>query len=447
MSLDYAKFSTGLGFSNGNLRPYAESAHGAAFLEKYLHPPGPPLESINGIPDKDSMSSALVEYRLPDTIGPPTFTTQKTWDCLIVTLPNMRYHSVVFKWLTGSAFPTAQVITNDEFVFNDANIRQTMSRIRAVARSTTFYFNAPSLSDQGMVYAAQTRSTNSTTTPNATPATGTTFPYCIADLGRLSQEPDFLTMMSNKSYMGPAKGAARDKEGGGGVYLPHGFSQPTQPYLPAYGTQISSTGQEQARAFITHVHYTDPAGVSVSVSLGESPPFMDMSYGYTMFKGISVDATISVKTWMDFEVIVAPRGLWTPFITSGAEPDEKAMESAYRIKYHMSDAYPGSHNFLGALGGLLSTLAPAIPGIITGIGSLFNKPAPPTPAAAPVAAPRRINVVAPTPAPRRPRPAPRPSLQRPVPAPRPTDAQLLAHYRQQAVRNQRRGRRSRRRRG
>jgi hypothetical protein len=389
MSLDYAKFAGGTGFTAEALRPFADTEHGVAFLEKHLHPPGPPINSLDGIPDHDAMSSVVSEYRLSDTIGAPAGATT-TWNTYIVFMPNLRYTAVYWSWETGSPFPTAPTgyVENSQFPWNDTVV-STMSRLRAVARSSTVYFNAPSVADQGTVFAAQLR--NSTKEVNPPETDNTSEPFSQADLGELATDGDSILMMSNRSYMAPAKT---------GCYLSYGYTNPTQVYKPAFGTNNKVTA---GNPVVYRTHLTYRAGnTDYHLIRGGATPFLDMSFGHVLFKGMSPQATLELKTFFDLEVIPSPGSSWSPFVTSGAEPDGRAMESVFKIRHHMADAYPSAANFLGALGSTLLSLGKTmLPSLGQALGSMLTGTSPQQQPPQPAARPPGLTVrQVPVPAPR-----------------------------------------------
>jgi hypothetical protein len=423
MSLDYSKFSGGLGFTKEALTPFADTAHGVSFLEKHLHPPGGAITGIDGVPDRDALSSVPMEYRLAYTEGPPTDGTGN-WSCLAVTLPSVKTQAVVFKWrVNDPIFPSRPTLqTNTNFVWEDALIRNTFARTRGVSRSTTVYFNAPALADQGTVYACQQRAAVTYSIPTQAPTSGITYPAAKADIGRLDRDGEFITMMSPKALMTLAKGLAGD---GGGVYTSNGFSQPTLPYKESGASALGAITPEGGfqTGWRGLVRWEFPTGGSTGeVDLGPQIAFDDFSFSYILFVGISETASLEFKHYYGLEAVPAPRSPFCPFLTPGAEPDEKAMESAYKIRFHMQDAYPSSRNFLGALGGILSKVAPVALNLL---GGLFNNSTPAQ--SAPVAAPRALPAPPPRPAPRpapraapraQPQAAPRRRAQAPVAAPR-----------------------------
>ena len=103
-----------------------------------------------------------------------------------------------------------------------------------------------------------------------------------------------------------------------------------------------------------------------------------MSIGVTLMQGLDHRASAFVKEISAWEVATQTGSIWSPFLTSSAEPDPACIDEAYRIRFHMSDAYPAAYNDFSSLWGGLKALAPALksayniakPGIRAGLNSL-----------------------------------------------------------------------------
>jgi len=405
---DYTRFAGGIGFSAENLKPFAASPNGVAFLEKYLHPPGPPIKTVEGLPDRDAQASVAMEFRNAHTVAAPALATN-TWDVLIVSLPGTKHPVVYWAYPTGSS-ATGIVPANMSFVNNNVlpftpNDANDLQRVRTFAKSLTVYFNAPALSDQGTVYAAQTRIGTSVGAAS-TLAAGD--PRVLFDFGTLSGSGENILMLSPKAYMGKA----RD-----GIYVSHGYSEPVIQYQSVLGNRTDGSVATPRRYIPGYQWHNLESGADLTEFDPNrfEMPASAMTTGVILFTGMALTTTLELKVYEDIEGIAAPNGHFAPFMTPGAEPDEVAMESAYKIRYHMSDAYPSALNFLGALGALLPKILPVAGSILSSLFGPKNTTAvaPPVVAAS-VPTPR----ITPRPqaAPRQPVPLPR--LPRPVPAPR-----------------------------
>jgi hypothetical protein len=393
-----AKFAKGVGFNNEELKPFAESPEGVAFLEKHLHPPGY-TPGVEGVPDRDGMASVVVDYKDAFTVSKPA-TGTGNWNCLLLSAPNLQASSYYWTWRDGdTSMGTAQVHKIPAVLAGTLNVTPNISRIRPIARSTTAYLNAPALADQGMVYGVQWKPNISADIKEV--STSVYLPVADLFANKLPADGDAIVGMSSKAYMGKARE---------GCYISHSYTQPTVSYKDT-STRTVALASSQV-AYTVHLHYQD----GISDAATEFVPFSqeggyqydDMSAGWILFKGLSDTASVEFKVFYMIEACVPQASSWAPFVTDGAIPDGRAMDNAYKIRHYMQDAYPSANNFLGALGSVLSKIGQwLLPSVAhaaqAGLGSVAQR-------LAPTPAPRAIQ---PTPAPR---PAPR--QQAPVPAPR-----------------------------
>lgn len=363
--MNNGEFASGRGFNMETLRPYASTKDGLDFLQCYLHPPSRNVVSCAGIPDRDSMSSASIGWELQNTVGPPASAVGvAAWNCLIITLPSMKYLQYVLKWPIGSApkGPDSEqsVQMNDRLDWSVAGMSGLMSRFRPISRSSTVELNAAALSNQGMAYGCQLRPDRSQYDA-AAPNLGT--PVQRIEIGTLPTQGGDITFASAKSYTGKAEK---------GMYIPNSYTQPTVVYVPILGVSAETNNPA---GFITELRYSFE-GTNYNIRLGTidggaaiDPSLDVMSVGAMLFLGISQTASLEIKTILGYEVIPSSRSAWLVSQTEGAEVDDMAVTNAYRIRQGMPDVFPADANFWGMLAGLASKF---LPGIIGGLGNMAS---------------------------------------------------------------------------
>jgi hypothetical protein len=379
------------------------------------------------MPDNESYPSTVFEFRNTYTIQPPTAVgTDTTWNALFLSLPGPENVTLVWKWSASSTPPAADmnVVANQPVPlfntnYNFGNWAGDVSRWRRLYGSQTFELNVSDLYNQGMVYCAQQRlevwsEGTQLTTPNAR---SITWPSQQIVLTQLPTSPQTLQQMSPGFY----KQLARE-----GCFTVSGLAQPTNLYQPGNSTLLSLGTQDNydnsVPIFIGQRLETIE-GASRIVSSGIST---NWSSSWTLWTGLANQATLELKQIHGYECQAALGSSFTLFVEPSAEPDSAAVETYYRLRHGMMDAYPAKYNFLGsllsfipaALGKLASWLMPvaqaAAPAVGNAVGQAiagFGKPLPDRAEiskkvmnleekAAPVAAPRRLTPVA----------APRPSV-------------------------------------
>lgn len=376
--MDSGEFAAGRGFNKTNLAAHASTTDGLAWLAKYLHPPGVSLGTVKGMPDRNCMSSSTMEWTLQHTIVPPAgITAAQTWSCQLVTTPSLETPGVALTWVTTDAGQVITTVLDNDFIdlTTVEKIKALASRSRLIALSSTIELNAPAVADQGAVFAANIRAERTQTPMPAKSAFGVSDE--LETIHTLNGSD--VTTLSAKSYTGKAKH---------GVYLPATLSQADNPYRTSYSTDPEGTDLPFQR--VLRLRRAD--GTSY-VTVIRGMPWADFGVGMVLFTGLSASATLAVKSVVAAEAIPSPRSAWLPFLSPGAAPDSKAVDSAATIRHSMPDAFPAAANFWGALGSALLALAPTVlTGIshwLTGRASTQAQEQRPQAVVRPVPAPRR----------------------------------------------------------
>lgn len=336
-----------------------------AWYEKYLHPPCTATPS--GIPDLDSSPSTVVPFRNSSSIACPPGITTGTWDLVVLGVPSVTCPIVYWAYPSGTVpnwAAAAAPAVGPKPVYNPDMLPTSwltwVDKYRAMYSSFSVYLDANDLSNQGAVYASQTRFDVNEQQNTATQI------YQIASLagggGAISQPMftgDTVLMSSPRSYQGLAKD---------GVFMPLRFAQPTQLYAdtlwaPEDGEQLGLQLALFTGTAVNRVTIQNPA-----------ERFTGMTWGNILFTGLSPNATVRIKQLHGYEVSATVQGPWTFFASNAARPNPLAIERAYRTVFDLPDAYPVSANALGLwntlksyapkiLDYLDSDLAAAIPGI------------------------------------------------------------------------------------
>jgi len=352
---DFRSFEQGLSLNPATLRRYCDTDDGAAFAAKHLHPPGV-VPGVAGIPDRDSLSSTVQEWRLQNTItrplSEPPGGTIDSWNVSLAFIPNIRFLAVGKRWWSTAPLSTAEDITieNDQLDWSIDSQVSLFSGLRPVARSINCELDAAALSNQGKVYSAQYR-------PATRHEEGGS-PVAGISLTQLPSEGAEVTMLSAKSTSKLARV---------GTYTSVGYSQPVVDYISS--NVMATDGSVAALVPSVQVAYNWNGARELRV-LGRAPAFDQMAIFLVLFKGLSASATVESIVVQSYEILPAARSAWLSSLTPGATPDFRAMELVYSIRHAMPDAFDSSRNFLGALAGLLGKF---LPGIITHVGGVATK--------------------------------------------------------------------------
>lgn len=429
--------------------------HARDWVRKALHPAGVAKPGV-AIPDWSTASTARPEYVVEKVIAPPPDLSEGTWDCCIYTLPGDVSSVVIeagpslnadFASRTGAPSPVtggyAGMIVNQPSVFLDSltatligsnpvvtkDLRSYTSEFRPLAwrhthKSLTVYMTASSLNDQGTVTSGifPGLPDKANTAYSAFRGSGLTVPGVPHIFTLPLREEDMLVQNPRCRVS-----AARE-----GVYIPHTWSATNMPFvtpsgatfmvdqtdqysgfaLPVSGGQArgaywavrsSLTGQLQMAAYAA-----TQFGVVVDPTLGV-PVLMDsafdgMSVSVTIFRGLSPQASLTVKSVVGFEVCVAPQSPIRQFVLPAGLPSDEALRAFAAIIAVSPQVYPSKANVFGAILPLLGKaaalaaplLAPLAHKAVDWVATRLRGPqgvAPPPPPPAPVAP--RMPVAAP----------------------------------------------------
>lgn len=345
--------------------PPARTKAGEAWVKSYSHPPSG-NEGVEGLPDQSVQSSIVAGFRNEFSIDPPTAVGTGTWSCLLIGLPNVQYPLAVLKWVgdlpTATSGVSVQTLQNPNFNWgSNAFIwEDTVAQFRFLNSSTTVYFDASDLYNQGKCYTAQASFSDVATVGALT--VGSQLGEYL-NVGIYPATASQILQLSDKPYSGMAKD---------GSYSVEGFSNPVMNYRSANPTVSSISGDMPIVTGVT----------SLQIPMGgtdkDAPFYTEFTNSYHLYKGLLAQATLQVKRCFAIEALPMPGSAWVPFIKRGPMPDAPALELAACLRHSGADGYPSAANDLGAFLGAAKSLLPVLgqvwkiarPALRTGLNTL-----------------------------------------------------------------------------
>ena len=389
------------------LAPHGIEGEGATWITKALHPTSP--HTTDGLPDQNYFKTVRTEFRQQIQISAPAGLTTPTWDCVIVRYPVDI--SPVAVWSGDNGFYQGGTALSEQRVnvgaleavtarfgssaeFNSNLPDGTFSSgpypawiptdrhdaFRTAYASLTTYMTASALNDGGTVYAGQFASIpeksvvmlrNAVIAPNMW-VIGAQFDDVPTDENALSRaNPRYYTAQ------------ARD-----GVYMPFRLVGPVQEYGvmesrtimaragASSGTNFAAdlTGETIAvrpviepllKFQFSRPGITDPNSYSTSTDAS--------AVGIVFFKGMSPQATLTLRYVLGAEYTLARDSDQLQFEKIPPRYDPRALEAYYRIVHEIPDAYPASWNSLGLLGGAIASLASRIWPVVRAVAPVAYK--------------------------------------------------------------------------
>jgi len=273
--------------------------------------------------DPSTVDWAVVPYRDLD-IGTATIPLTSNWDTQEVS---------------GAAQSTLQLQT-DEY--------------RQTAKGITATLNGSSITDQGMVLAAQWGDKYEFPTnykvgypmpgPSPTPLPGN-----IKQVILLRDVPittDDLFAKDPQAYRAQARA---------GAYLPLKFNGPVSDYVPVT-TTAEGTGDTQMGlpVFIHDSATTADLPVPLTTTTTGAVVLLangvtNMQSGAMLFEGLSDQVSIDVKVQAGLELVPSSSSTWTGFSEPPPADVDTAQRQVHLVQRHLASAHPASANWLGTL--------------------------------------------------------------------------------------------------
>jgi len=319
------------------------------------------------MPDGDTYPSTMLEFRNTQTISPPKGGVVPSWNCLILSLPNPEMIGLVWSWSTADPAPTIATVpvylNNSDYDFTA--FAGDVARFRRIYGSVTTQLNAPSLSDQGMVYVAQQRlqltqfNLNYLIADQPTDVAQRGYPCNLIEVQTLPTDQSLLMQISPSSYK------ERAREGSFSVsrlVQPANQYVSTQPPASFFGSsdQLTSGNMLNIGTRSLRINY-NATGASFN---GAAPTTEPWSGVWTYYTGLSANATIEIKTIHGYEAQPSIGSPFTLFVQPVTGPDNRAVASYFHLTLRMQDGYRASENFLGGLLAAAKTVLPKVLGFL-----------------------------------------------------------------------------------
>lgn len=418
--------------TGGTTTCHCDTASGAAFVEKYLHPPRPTRPEYAGIPDKNTTPSTRAEYKAIQQVGtyvPATtepVSPEKIYpNILLIHTASPIAPVIVIRWRqvgSGLEYSQTDCILNPNINVQDMILQNASGRLEY--KSTTSSLNATDFSNQGVVTCAQFR-------PNVSVyRIGDLIEDLIHEFKNPEREVEKLCQFYGLPYQKPTKGDIKSHAISQLGTAVENFAQILNVgTLPTYSTPVAMMSPNSTSTVATEgsflvqkfdldsVPYKDfPSagdnGVAVSTPKGmpcyirnqaagattyelqtinvtgqpgntttilADLPWFDMTWGYTLYEGLSVVAGasasflppyITVKCITGFAFQPLPDSTLSPFIKESAIYDFEAIRFVAMANHSLMDSLPAKANFWGSLGKMLLSAAP---GIIDTVSGIFGK--------------------------------------------------------------------------
>jgi hypothetical protein len=212
------------------------------------------------------------------------------------------------------------------------------NELRVSYKGLTAHLNAPSLKDQGVLYAAQWADR-----AQQLPLKGSNDDLANNHVWRYTGFPSDINQLYNKTAK-VVQWEARD-----GCYIPLRFVNPTSNFsesgdLPAliqiaFGAETAPTLTLGDGAF----------GTSLDGADWFTDAEMNTTASVMFFMGIDGTATIDAKARCGMEAVPSATSAWGPFMENSPHTDAAAIDVVQNIAKTTAGAYPARYNDLGLL--------------------------------------------------------------------------------------------------
>lgn len=379
--------------------PLGNTPTGRDWCIKALHP-SDPLTEVRGIPDHSAHPSVLQNYQMtyrftcdPGAVG--------TWGFESVILPNPVQFAVIkvtdsvgsrYLYPLNSQLSGATVLTKTNDFIGQAQ------RWRLAYMGATAYLDAPALSNQGSIVAAQVPLEYYYTSRTGKIRTGgITYSACGLRVGVTTAEdvPDFTkTQSMPNAYFGRAEHGAyiplkltetcQDWVGAKDMFLPadDGVDKTTLPGGAGNGEYIfiGTTGSAGGWPLYTTACAGTQWGATYTDSdnlLGDAvTPLLNGVVAHLCAQNISVSGSFTIFFRVGIEMQVVPGSNMASHQKLAPPYDQAALDAYYAISRELKDAYPVEYNDLGKIWDVISsiakTVAPMIPVVGPAIGLASN---------------------------------------------------------------------------
>ena len=339
---------------------------GKDWLVKALHP-SDPMTEIVGIPDQSTMSTACLNWQVQPVIAPASGAVG-TWSADITLWPDP---AMPLRWAVTDSVGTradCQYTSQLGGTYVDAfnALTSNAERWRLAYLGATLYVDAPALSDQGSIVAAQVPIEGEVVSCavlsgslNMGSARAMRFQASdVPSFGSLVQMPNAYTSQAKfGAYMPLRLGANHQRwfsqadtvnDATGWPVSGHGYT------IPSAGSDAGAVacGWPYTSGVSAYLNTTLPAiwGMRRFYPINEN-------VGHICLTNLSVSTRITVVVRMGLEVQCCPNSIWAPMLRPSPAYDREATEAYFRISRELKDAYPADYNDLGKLWDVLKDAA------------------------------------------------------------------------------------------
>lgn len=355
------------------------TAAGRAWCAKSLHPSSSQPDYL-GIPSGPPFPVIDMTYNQNTTISPPSgITSAQTWECAINLVANPASFGTYQTWLTGDSVVTSGNFGNDQIPGATWNAKTAAfsllcEQYRFSFGAATIHYDAPALSDQGMVAVAQYPFGQRCV--DSAPSTG----YLKTPLNMI-ESTDVLMSFDDMQQMRRAYlGRAKD-----GVYTTLKVGSEGRDWInsndvmslvwdntgaPAWGASAITSYTSTLAFPLANTGASYCSGTSWSDGAA-FPKFNSGQMARVYFKNLSATASLSLYHRMGFEFKVRPSTTLAPLQTDGTAYDPLALEMHDRVMREMQDAYPEDYNSKDTLFRVIRTIAGGLRKSVIPLASSF----------------------------------------------------------------------------
>jgi hypothetical protein len=382
-----------------------DTPSGAAWAEKYLHPPSALKPQYAGIPDLNSTASVNLEYRLECEQA------QVGNNAVLYVIPPSIMRQAFKFTIAGTSItdssadmPVNRNVTIDDFA-------KTSESYRMGYRSTTLYQDSTAFNNNGMVYTSQFRPNIATYTDHdltafaeryaghqgisevmkqikarspddgftklggpTTPSPGNTLQ--VISLGRIPLTGGDVLMKS------PHSTARRACEG---AFVVQQFSEPTQRYVSLARHYTKRSDPATSYSVFNYYEFIDDTGKFFIASFKSSDggafspdiEWYDMTWAFMMIVTPDVPTypcSYILKTIVGVDVQPVSGTLLQSVVKESALYDMQALRMSSMLRQRMPDSLPASSNDFASVAATVMNWAPKIWGAIKSIFGGAEKP-------------------------------------------------------------------------
>lgn len=396
------------------------SVAGEEWAVRAISPCDERFEEGRQIPDMATNESAVITSRMITVVTGPSGTGE-LWNFLAVAVPVPEIAFIYKKWqptdvtdlntlpwtvvtyrsiAAGVSFLPEDLVADTKFSYvhptiGPGTLIANAQQFRQSSKGLTFNLNASALNNQGMVLVAQygsepvlvpdsvfSHKTLNTNFGNP-PATVTVPQENMGPMMLVESVPDTTEAIFQKDPHAVRQPARQ------GAYLPLKFNDPVSLFKPVQVAEMRADTESTVSALPTkaNVPLAVESGTSTKVvqwlTTGATPSAGDglqvyttsgvtnMQVGVVYFEGISLSASLDIKTVAALEVVATGESAWSGFMKDSPEEDEVVQKQVHAVQRRLPSGHPASFNWLGTL---LTSVLPYLGNLAVDlVGQLYKK--------------------------------------------------------------------------